>query len=216
MQIAHDRGITTCVSFEPVIDPAQTLHLIERTKFADLRFVGKMNHNPELEATIDWSKFLTDAESSMKTLGLAYEIKYDLKKAAKKPFLPPKPVVEQPAAEELPGVRQPPKIGATGDVAKPDVVLPEQNLSYGQESESRDKTETNPDIEEFLRIKDAALIDPAILDQHIPLLARVKQKDKALYYEIEKALLGKVDLYDFGYRVSREVRRTKTARRRGR
>lgn len=73
---AHDHGIKTWASLEPVIDPAQTLHLIELThEFVDFYGVGKLNHNPELEKTIDWPKFRADAEALLKKYGKDYKIK---------------------------------------------------------------------------------------------------------------------------------------------
>jgi len=79
LRIAHERGIRTWVSLEPVIDPAQTLHLIDMAhEFVDLFWVGKLNHMPELEAKIDWPKFRTDAKALLQRHGKQYKIKYDL------------------------------------------------------------------------------------------------------------------------------------------
>ncbi len=80
---AHDLGIETWVCLEPVINPAQTLNLIELTQeFVDSYWVGKLNHYPELEKTIDWKKFLQDAETLLKSGNKKYGIKYQLRKAA--------------------------------------------------------------------------------------------------------------------------------------
>lgn len=80
---AHSRKIKTWASLEPVIDPAQTLALIEATHdFVDHYGVGKMNHNPEIEKNIDWPKFRADAEALLKKYGKSYQIKADLMKAA--------------------------------------------------------------------------------------------------------------------------------------
>ena len=80
---AHERGIETWVCLEPVIKPEQTLHLIELTHgFVDFYWVGKLNHYPEQEASIDWAKFLADAEDLLRSLDMKYGIKYQLKKAA--------------------------------------------------------------------------------------------------------------------------------------
>ena len=60
---------------EPVIDPAQTLALIEATtEFVDFYGVGKWNHDTRAN-DIDWLKFRADAESLLKKLGKAYKIK---------------------------------------------------------------------------------------------------------------------------------------------
>lgn len=91
---AHERGIKTWVSFEPVIDPTQTLHLIELVApFADKIKVGKMNskgsqywHNEEIKwicQNADWEKFGNDAIVLLESLNKDYYIKDDLKK-----FLP--------------------------------------------------------------------------------------------------------------------------------
>ncbi len=71
------------VSLEPVIDPAQTLALIEAThEFVDYYGVGKMNHNPEIEKSIDWPKFRVDAEALLKRYGKSYRIKAALAEAS--------------------------------------------------------------------------------------------------------------------------------------
>ena len=80
LQIAHDHGIRTWVSLEPVIDPRQTLELISAThKYVDEFKVGKWNHDPRA-ADIDWRKFGHDAINLLENLGKKYYIKADLKK----------------------------------------------------------------------------------------------------------------------------------------
>jgi hypothetical protein len=82
MKIAHERGIKTCASFEPVIRPDQTLKLIDITApFVDDVFVGKINHNREIEDLTDWPKFRADAEALLQKLGKPYTIKEGLAKA---------------------------------------------------------------------------------------------------------------------------------------
>jgi DNA repair photolyase len=84
LRLAHAKGIETWVSLEPVIDPAQTLHLIELThEFVDHYGVGKLNHVAEIEKNIDWSKFRVDVEAKLKGYGKAYKIKAALDKASK-------------------------------------------------------------------------------------------------------------------------------------
>jgi hypothetical protein len=66
----HDKGIPTWVSMEPVIDPNQTLYMIELTApWVDHFKVGKLNHNPDIERTIDWKKFGNDAIKKLEGLG---------------------------------------------------------------------------------------------------------------------------------------------------
>ena len=83
---AHARGIPTWVSLEPVIDPAESLALIETTaKFVDVFKVGTLNYSgklpPELQRQvrgIDWPKFARDAVKLLDDLGANYYIKRDL------------------------------------------------------------------------------------------------------------------------------------------
>lgn len=83
LRIAHEYyGISTWVSLEPVIDPLQTLHLIDMTyKYVDLYWIGKLNHYPEIERTIDWDKFRSDAIELLEKHGNDYSIKRALKEA---------------------------------------------------------------------------------------------------------------------------------------
>lgn len=67
IQIAHHMGIFTWVSLEPVIDPDQALDAIRLLKnHVDFWKVGKLNHHSELEAKVDWSKFLKDVRLLLK------------------------------------------------------------------------------------------------------------------------------------------------------
>ena len=78
---ARQKGIKTWVSLEPVIDPEQSLHLIDMTwNLVNLFKVGKLNGNPDIEATIDWKKFGQDAIARIKSHGNTYYIKKDLRK----------------------------------------------------------------------------------------------------------------------------------------
>ena len=78
MQTAYAAGISTWASMEPVIDPEQTLALIEMTApFVDLFKVGKLNHHP-LAKEIDWQSFGRRAVSLLESLDKAYYVKKDL------------------------------------------------------------------------------------------------------------------------------------------
>lgn len=77
---AHDLGLKTWVSIEPVFDPAQSLDLIRQThEFVDLYKVGTLNYAPEAK-TIDWQQFGEDAITLLESLGNNYYIKKDLKR----------------------------------------------------------------------------------------------------------------------------------------
>ena len=76
---AHEKGIKTFVSLEPVIEPDQTLHLIELThEFIDFYWVGKINHNAELEGKIKWSEFRLNAETILRNLNKNFKVKKEL------------------------------------------------------------------------------------------------------------------------------------------
>ncbi|MBT9168615.1 MAG: hypothetical protein DDT19_01962 [Syntrophomonadaceae bacterium] len=78
LQEAHKLGIQTWASLEPVIEPEQTLAIIEKTKdYVDVFKVGKWNHDKESDS-IDWRKFLRDVLDILKRNNLKYYIKVDL------------------------------------------------------------------------------------------------------------------------------------------
>jgi len=78
LKIAHDQGIKTWVSFEPVINPNAVIRLIKETHaFVDLYKVGKLNYHP-LAKTIDWKAFLFRVEAELDYYGKERYIKKDL------------------------------------------------------------------------------------------------------------------------------------------
>ena len=79
LKTAHEAGIFTWVSLEPVIDPEQALEVIKKAnEYVDFWKVGKLNHMKEYESLVDWKKFLFDAKSLLNKLGAKYYIKKDL------------------------------------------------------------------------------------------------------------------------------------------
>jgi DNA repair photolyase len=75
---AHAMGIPTWASLEPVIDPAQSLEIIDRChEFVDVFKVGKWNHDIRANA-IDWRAFGREAIGILKRYGNRYYIKNDL------------------------------------------------------------------------------------------------------------------------------------------
>lgn len=79
LQDAHNRGIRTWVSLEPVIYPEETLTLIELThEYIDHYKVGKLNYHPHA-ATIDWRAFAHEAKRQLERFGCDYYIKRDLR-----------------------------------------------------------------------------------------------------------------------------------------
>jgi len=70
---AKEKGISTWVSFEPVIDPEQVYKLYDTTKgFVDLYKIGKLNH---YQNTTDWKLFGETMVNKCETDGKKYIIK---------------------------------------------------------------------------------------------------------------------------------------------
>lgn len=76
---AKHRGISTWVSFEPVLDAEQVFELYETTKvFVDLYKVGKCsNYKSKVD---DWKAFGTEMINRLERDGKSYYIKEDLQK----------------------------------------------------------------------------------------------------------------------------------------
>lgn len=80
LEIAHDMGIPTWASIEPVWDAEQSLELMEESiDFVDTFKIGKLNYHPQSK-NVDWSQFAHDAVKLMKENNKKYYIKEDLKK----------------------------------------------------------------------------------------------------------------------------------------
>ncbi|MGA2913146.1 MAG: radical SAM protein [Methanoregula sp.] len=78
LKAAHDLGIFTYVSLEPVWFPEQSLKLIDLThKFVDFYKIGKLNYNPQ-QKTVDWSKFKKELIEKLDCFGKKYYIKKSL------------------------------------------------------------------------------------------------------------------------------------------
>jgi DNA repair photolyase len=79
---AHELGISTWVSLEPVLDPAQSLLIIKATySYVDVYKLGMWNYD-ERAKTIDWKKYLSEAVELLDSLGKTYYIKKDLYREA--------------------------------------------------------------------------------------------------------------------------------------
>ena len=86
LKTAHEAGVKTWVSLEPVIDPAQALSVIKAAlPYVDFWKVGKLNHMKAVEEKIDWPKFRSDVLSLFAENGKRettdYYIKQDLREA---------------------------------------------------------------------------------------------------------------------------------------
>lgn len=77
LRAAHDLGIKTWVSFEPVIDANVVLGVIrDFARILDKVKIGKLNYHP---SDIDWKAFGYEAEALCQRLGLDYYIKDSLR-----------------------------------------------------------------------------------------------------------------------------------------
>jgi DNA repair photolyase len=80
---AHERGIYTWISLEPVLYPQDSLNIIELTHtFVDKYKLGTLNYHPRA-ATINWKTYGTDAVKLLESLKKDYYIKDDLKEKLK-------------------------------------------------------------------------------------------------------------------------------------
>lgn len=79
---AYEIGVPTWVSIEPVIDPGQSLDLISASLgFVGEYRIGKVNHMPEVEASIDWRSFLESALALVRGRGKVVYVKEDIRAA---------------------------------------------------------------------------------------------------------------------------------------
>ncbi len=85
LKAAHQTGIFTWISLEPVIDPAQALEVIRMAHpYVNFWKVGKLNHMKEYEQAVNWRKFLGDVEFLLSRVDAKYYIKNDLRSFALK------------------------------------------------------------------------------------------------------------------------------------
>jgi DNA repair photolyase len=85
LKTLKENGIKTFASFEPVIEPNESLELMRRTiadNSVDVYKVGKLNNYMGLDKTIDWTDFLKKTVELLRGANKAFYIKYDLRQAA--------------------------------------------------------------------------------------------------------------------------------------
>lgn len=83
LKCLHDEGIKTFASFEPVIDPEQSLQLMRMgIDFIDTFKVGKLNNYKGIDKGIDWERFLIRTLDLLRPSEKSIYIKYDLRKCA--------------------------------------------------------------------------------------------------------------------------------------
>ena len=75
----HEEGITTWASFEPVVIPEQSLHMLElAAPYLSHVKIGKLNNYNGMDANIDWSRFIYDSVKICRDNNLPFYIKKDL------------------------------------------------------------------------------------------------------------------------------------------
>jgi DNA repair photolyase len=80
LEKAHEKGIKTWVSLEPVLYPDAVFRIIEKTcSYVDQYKVGTLNYHPHAN-NIDWRKFAIDVKSLLDDLKCNYYLKEDLRK----------------------------------------------------------------------------------------------------------------------------------------
>ena len=83
LAMLHLDGIRTWASFEPVVDPAESLEMLWRSlKVVDEFRLGKLNNYKGLDQGIDWSSYLRQAVSLLRGSGKPFYVKQDLREAA--------------------------------------------------------------------------------------------------------------------------------------
>lgn len=83
LETLHKNGVKTWASFEPVIDPAESLRMIKDTLHCcDEYKIGKLNNFEGLDKQIDWTSFLNEAVIILRGALKRFYVKNDLRRAA--------------------------------------------------------------------------------------------------------------------------------------
>ena len=80
---AKEKGISTWISCEPVLDPKAVYYQIEQCDYIDEWKIGKLNHRTPEDLglpSIDWASFGRECERLCKLHGRRYYIKDDLRR----------------------------------------------------------------------------------------------------------------------------------------
>ena len=85
LKILHDNGIKTFASFEPTIEPEESLKLIKKTiedNSVDHYKIGKINNYKSADKWQDWAKYLQDCVNLLRPTGKQVYYKFCLRKLA--------------------------------------------------------------------------------------------------------------------------------------
>lgn len=94
LSILHDEGIITWASFEPVIEPDESLAMIRDTlEYVDEYRLGKLNNYQGMDIGKDWAGYLREALSILRNAGKAIYVKKDLRDVTKSVTLEPSEMI---------------------------------------------------------------------------------------------------------------------------
>lgn len=85
LKILHDNGIKTFASFEPTIEPEESLKLIKKTleqNSVDHYKIGKINNYKSADKWQDWEKYLSDCVELLRPTNKQVYYKFCLRKLA--------------------------------------------------------------------------------------------------------------------------------------
>lgn len=85
LKTLHDTGIKTFASFEPTIEPSESIKLIERTlsdNSVDHYKIGKINHYRDADKWQDWRQYLIDCVNLLRPANKQVYYKFCLRKLA--------------------------------------------------------------------------------------------------------------------------------------
>lgn len=85
LKVLHEAGIKTFASFEPTIEPNESIKLIERTladNSVDHYKIGKINHYRDADKWQDWRQYLIDCKSLLRFANKEVYYKFCLRKFA--------------------------------------------------------------------------------------------------------------------------------------
>lgn len=79
IETAHQRGIATWISMEPVVVPDQAIALVRQYHgLVDHWKVGKLNYCPAIEVEVDWRRFRKDITRAFHAVGADFYLKKSL------------------------------------------------------------------------------------------------------------------------------------------
>lgn len=87
LRALHEAGVKTFASFEPVIEPEESLAIMRKAlPYVDLFKVGRLNGDKRA-ASVDWEQFLRKSLSILRAAGKEIYVKEDLRNSAKNVIL---------------------------------------------------------------------------------------------------------------------------------